>query len=470
LDKERFYDIWRRAEEGPICPEREFDTKVLWPNLKSLSKEYDIRYDSENLVPTDTSLMDDVYNAGVNLLVNVGVLCLDTERIIKFEEHEIKEAVKTLSNTLTRGEGKDAVTYVHRKLEDKTPPRARSGPAASPISIELALPIYQSYTQEPLICEIGGGTFSKLNGVAIKPGSPWEMRAEIINASLKREAARRAGRPGMPISGSTSVSVGADVGASIPDIGYRRSEARGAKLKPQLKIDYENLARSAHYMEYGSPISEGGYAYIYGLAGGPETASIVAVASALAGPTLLGTNGIAPFAYNTEYTGTTDRVSIWASSISQAAATRNSNAVVSGTAPYISYSGPCTSMSLYEIATLALARTAVGCHLGAGCGGRQGIHIDHCSGMEGRWAAEVGIAAAGMKLGDANELVKTLVSKYEDRIKARNPPPGKPFPEIYDTEKLVPSKEYTDLYQKTKKELQELGIDFERYDFASERE
>jgi methylamine--corrinoid protein Co-methyltransferase len=460
LSKERFWDIWRRAEEGPICPERKFDTKVLWPNVKNLAKEYDIRYDSENLVPSDTSLMDDVYKAGINLLLNVGVLCLDTERIIKFEEKEVKEAVKTLSNTLTRGEGKDAATYVHRKLEDKTPPRISSGPAASPISIEMALKIYQSYTQEPLINEIGGGTFSKLNGVAIKPGSPWEMRAEIINVTLKREAARRAGRPGLPISGTTSVSVGADVGSSIPDIGYRRSETRSAKLKPQLKIDYENLARAAHYMEYDSFISGGGFSYIYGLAGGPETASIVAVASTIAGVTFLGTNGIAPFAYNTEYTGTTDSVSIWASSITQAAATRNSNAVVSGTAPYISYSGPCTIMSLYEIATLALARTAVGCHLSAGCGGRQGIHENHCSGMEGRWAAEVGIAAAGMKLEDANELVKALVSKYEDRIKARNPPPGKPFSEIYDTEKLVPSKEYTDLYQKTKKELEDLGLEF----------
>jgi methylamine--corrinoid protein Co-methyltransferase len=80
--------------------------------------------------------------------------------------------------------------------------------------------------------------------------------------------------------------------------------------------------------------------------------------------------------------------------------------------------------------------------------------------MEGRWAAEVGIATAGMKLEDANELVKNIVSKYDDKIKARNPPTGKTFPEIYDTKKLTPSKEYVELYKKTKKELQDLGINF----------
>jgi methylamine--corrinoid protein Co-methyltransferase len=460
LGKFRIWDIWRRVETGPICPERTFETKILWSRVKELVKEYDIRYDPENLVPTDRSLMDDVFKAGFELLLDVGILCLDTERIIKFEEQEIKEAVKTLRSTFTYGEGKDAVTYVHRELEDKRPPHVHYGPGCSPISEDWALKIYQSYTQEPLIDSLYTGTLTTLEGVPIKPGSPWEMRAELLNVNLMRQATRRAGRPGMPISGTASVSAAADVGASSPEIGYRKNESREAKLKPQMKVDYENLMRAAHYMEYGSFVGGGGSAYIYGLAGGPETAIVIGVASGFAGVTLMGGAGMSAGAYNTDYTGRTDKVTIWAESLGRAGISKNTHAVVSGATPYITYAGPCTSMSLYEIAARAVSNTAVGCHLGAGCGGRQGIQLDHCSGMEGRWAAEVGIATAGMKLEDANELVKNIVSKYDDKIKARNPPAGKTFPEIYDTKKLIPSKEYVELYKKTKKELEDLGIDF----------
>jgi hypothetical protein len=263
----------------------------------------------------------------------------------------------------------------------------------------------------------------------------------------------------MPISGTASVSAAADVGASNSEMGYWKIERREAKLKPQLKIDYENMMRAANYMEYSGGGMGGGAAYIYGLAGGPDTASIISVASSFAG-LMMGGGPMTAFAYNTEYTGTTDRVSIWASCLAGAGINKNTLAGGPIVTPYITYAGPCTSMSLYEIAARSIAIIVCGGDLRAGCGGRQGIHIDHCSGLEGRWAAEVGIAAAGMKLEDANELVKALVSKYEDRIKARNPPPGKPFPEIYDTEKLVPSKEYTELYQKTKKELEDLGLEF----------
>jgi methylamine--corrinoid protein Co-methyltransferase len=463
------WDIWKRAETGPLCPERKFDTEILWPKAKEVVKNYDIKYDPENPIPTDTTLMDDVYKAGYELLLDVGVYCIDTEKIIHFEEYEIKEAIRSLQRKITYGEGRDAYTAVRRKLEDKRPPTVHYGPGASPISEKYALKIYQSYTKEPLIDSLYNGTLSTVDGVLIKPGSPWEMHAEIVNVFLMRQATSSAGKPGMAISGTTAVTAAADVGASSPEIGYRKTESREAKLKPQLKVDYDNLMRVANYMDYGSfgggaaaAYGGGGAAYMYSLAGGPETSVCIAVASGLAGVVLMGANQMGAWAYNALYTGTSDRASTWATSLGQAAATRNTFSVINGPAPYITYAGPCTEMSLLEIATVALARTVVGCHLSAGCGGRQGIHEDYCSGMEGRWAAEVGHASAGMKLQDINEIVKTLLSRYEETILARNPPIGKKFDEMYDLQKLIPSNEYYELYNNAKQELQELGIDFEK--------
>ena len=178
----------------------------------------------------------------------------------------------------------------------------------------------------------------------------------------------------------------------------------------------------------------------------------------------MGSRRLGVFAYNTDYTGTTGPESIWATMIGAVGAKKYTLAGRPGGTPYITYAGPCTSMNLYEIAARITAAIVCGGDIG-GCAGRQGIQLDCCSGMEGRWGAEVGIAAAGMKLEDANELVKTIVSKYEDRYRARNPPPGKTFPEIYDTEKLVPSKEYVELYEKTRNELLDLGLDMDRHTF-----
>ena len=78
--------------------------------------------------------------------------------------------------------------------------------------------------------------------------------------------------------------------------------------------------------------------------------------------------------------------------------------------------------------------------------------------MEARIGCEVGHAATGMKRIDANELVKQLLQKYEQKLE--NPPLGQRFQECYDLITVKPSKEYLDIYVQIKKELQELGLNF----------
>ena len=61
-----------------------------------------------------------------------------------------------------------------------------------------------------------------------------------------------------------------------------------------------------------------------------------------------------------------------------------------------------------------------------------------------------------MKREDANEIVKKLIPKYEDRL--RRPPKGKSFPECFDVKTLKPSKEWLDIYQRVSKEFEDLGV------------
>lgn len=135
------WDIWKRAETGPIVSEKDFNLKIFWPTLKRKLKEYDITYDPASLIPTDESLYDSVFKAGMELLLEVGIFCLSTSKIIKLKEEEIKNVLK-LAPTKILGEGKEQITMKHREMESHEPPIIIGGPAGAPISEEMAIPIY----------------------------------------------------------------------------------------------------------------------------------------------------------------------------------------------------------------------------------------------------------------------------------------------------------------------------------------
>lgn len=73
---------------------------------------------------------------------------------------------------------------------------------------------------------------------------------------------------------------------------------------------------------------------------------------------------------------------------------------------------------------------------------------------------EVAYAATKLKRADANQLVKALLSRYEERIKQQNPPLGKKFYECHNPSTLTPSSEYMEIYLQVKKELEDLGLQF----------
>ena len=99
---------------------------------------------------------------------------------------------------------------------------------------------------------------------------------------------------------------------------------------------------------------------------------------------------------------------------------------------------------------------------GTGCiespGGAKNAYADHLSPMIAQWTAEVAHAVTGMKRAKANEIVKRLLSMYENNLD--NPPEGKKYQGCYNIETLEPSREYVGLYKKAKKELGAYGLKF----------
>ena len=255
------WDIWERAETGPICPTRKFEIQVFFRKVQELVKKYDIKYDAESIVPTDDTLIDNVYQAGLELLLDVGVLCTDTERLIKFGEQEVKDTLRLVPKELTIGQGKDAVIVAKREIEDKRLPVFRGGPNAAPLSEDIALKVYEAYACEPSMDVLFPGSLTEVRGIPVKVNSPLDMHAAKMNVAMMREAFRRAGRPGLACFGPVAAVAASVVGACNPEWGYRKGDRIDCQIMPEMKVNYNTLCMAEHCHHYGIFVSGGGLSY-----------------------------------------------------------------------------------------------------------------------------------------------------------------------------------------------------------------
>jgi methylamine--corrinoid protein Co-methyltransferase len=191
------FDIYDRAKTGPIVEEKKWDFEIIPQTATKLKKKYDIKMDKTTIIPEDKTLINNLFNAGLDMLTECGIYCIDTGRVIKYTRDEILMALKAAPTHFTYGEGKEAINVVPRHSSEKRPPVIQGGPTGSPCSEEMFLPIHQSYAQERIVDTIVDGVMQTINGHDPVPGSPWELKAVRAEAFQVREAQCRAGRSGM---------------------------------------------------------------------------------------------------------------------------------------------------------------------------------------------------------------------------------------------------------------------------------
>jgi methylamine--corrinoid protein Co-methyltransferase len=193
-----------------------------------------------------------------------------------------------------------------------------------------------------------------------------------------------------------------------------------------------------------------------GYAGGAEGLAVVCTAAPIAETILHYATTHLIKAMHLNYVNTSCREALWATSVVAQAHSQNTGMLLSNDA--FTSAGPCTEMVLYEIATNTIASTVSGMAFLEGVGTATTANVDHATGLEVRCMAEVGQAASKrpIKLDDANDLVKKILAKYEDRF--RNPPLGKTFQESYDFRSIEPKAEWMSIYAKVFQELADLGI------------
>ncbi len=447
-------EIWKRIESGPTSSETEFDL-LLSKELAKLKKEYNIQFDSEEPVPLDKGLAQNVFDAAVRLLTETGILYVTSQNIIKFSEVEILESLKNSPSRIFIGEGRDSLELASRKIEESRRPLIGGGPCACPVSEELYAQTLYSYAKENVDL-VADGYIKSFNGLTAKKGSPIEMAAVRLEAALSREAIRRAGKPGLCLLGPMSGISALALSEGDFEGGIRQTDLHDVAPLNELKIDLDVLNRLTHNHQNGN-IFEVAQCPLYGFVGGAEATAIVSTAEIMADRLLGGTiTGTSPS--SVKYSVSTSRETLWIAGITSLA--------IKGVAQPIINSwiwtgaGPCTEMICYEIAASTVLNTVCGYDMIVSAGGTKGSLPDYYTGMEARIAGEVGRAACKLNLTNAKNIVKDILALYEKTLIANTIPEGKSFSECYNLNSATPSQEYLDIWNGAKKKLEEIGLKF----------
>jgi methylamine---corrinoid protein Co-methyltransferase len=461
MSRSRMVDYWARSEQGQILSEKEFDLKRYWKNLVRITKKYEITYDSEILVPCEEQyeLLDRIFAAGKELLLDTGIYNITTGRLINFDPRDIEEAIALAHDTVVLGSGDDRVEVKYTGLTaEKAPPV--KGRVLGPQSPEIIEKVFESFTKEPLINIFHlQGIIEKVNGVPAIPGSPYEMMQEVMRTGYAKAALRKVGRTNAYDGGSAPVSVHGMMVAFDRTWGKKESDGGHCYLMPPMKIDYEQMCRVYFYHLRDVKFWTTAAVFIKGLDGPPEMAAVSAVATALA-EQILFNPPLQQFAASiADYNCSESREAMWTGFHAAAAFHKNVRCAYVRANPGGIITAGLGAEHFWEVGATALAATALNCVVSAGTG-RQSAARDCSAGISGRFAGEVAHSAVGIDKAEANELVKRFLSKIEGHIEDRTlHKTGKNFQDCYDLERVEPNKWILNELDKVKSEMRTMGFD-----------
>jgi len=145
---------------------------MVAPAIKRIIQNFGIRMDRDALVPSDNDLADRVFQAGLDLAVEVGMFCQSTNRRITWTHNELEEGLRFCPGETIMGAGNDAVVCRARVPEDITVPVVIGGAYGVPFPEDLFVPIMLSFARESVVEVIENATLETVYGYPIKAGSP----------------------------------------------------------------------------------------------------------------------------------------------------------------------------------------------------------------------------------------------------------------------------------------------------------
>ncbi|KXB06478.1 hypothetical protein AKJ51_03645 [candidate division MSBL1 archaeon SCGC-AAA382A20] len=186
-----------RFKEGEKVPEEEWDREVIPNTAKKYVNEYDIEMDPSKPIPEDEALKDDLFEAGIEMLTEIGIFNLDREKVMEVKEEEIKAGLAKAPKRLTLGSGKNAADLRQRTGNPDRPPLTQGGPTGAPVAEEDMVQMHQTYAQDTTVDTIVDGVPGSFRNQATPAGTPWEIAGAMFELRSVREACARADRPNM---------------------------------------------------------------------------------------------------------------------------------------------------------------------------------------------------------------------------------------------------------------------------------
>lgn len=452
-------DIAERMQKGPKIDENAWNMD-LFHKMNELTERYQLSYPTDAPVfNMDDELADRAFRAAVDFLVERGVYCTTTGRVIQFTKEEVLSTVKGMPKEVTVGEGRDARVLKQRKIEEKE--ALNHCPAHhAPFSEELAPLVVKNFAEIPTTDYLEGINFAEVDGREIF-GMPMEVYAAKREASWMRQGVAKAGRPGLAIAYYPINTRAADLIAPIdPDNGLRPCDGILLSVLPDIKVEQDYLAAAIVWEEYGGfKLNGGAGASVGGFAGGLGGALIAAIVNVLIGWTIYrdiacwGGVSRGRISASAGGLGATSE-EVWASSVWSQALHRHTNYILFRGAG--GHSGPGTKTYLYEVACSAVRLPIDGVNVHITRQLRAKMNASQ-SPLDGEWGYEV--AQAVMKSGLTRHTAGDLVLKIAEKLKGQAAEaPYEDIRQFYDLVRHRPLPDYERAYLEVKDELAGLGL------------
>lgn len=191
-------DTYDRFVKGKKVDEAEWDYTIIPQNATELKKKYKLDF-GKVFIPEDNKTKNDLFQAGLEMLVNTGFYNMDLKKVMKVTEEEVWEGIKKTPTKLILGEGRDIARFYPRHGNSPVKPIIQGGPTGSPISEDVFVQVMQSYAQEGVVDDLVNGVMTTIEGHPAKAGTPYEIRATMAELRATKEARERAGRPGLGV-------------------------------------------------------------------------------------------------------------------------------------------------------------------------------------------------------------------------------------------------------------------------------
>jgi methylamine---corrinoid protein Co-methyltransferase len=450
-------EVAERSQKGPKMEERAWDMQ-LFKKVSSIVQKYEIKCPSDGtFFNMDDDLVDRCFQAGIDLLQDLGIYCITTNRVLQFTKQEIREAIRDSPKEIIVGEDRDTRVLRQRAIEGREPLNLCPG-HHSPFDEELAPLVVKNFAQIARTDFIEGFNFTRVDGREIF-GLPLEAYASRRQMAWMREGIRKAGRPGLAVVFyPLSTRAAALMAPMDPDYGLRRSDGILLSVLPDLKVEHDLLSAAIAYEDYGCFRLSGSFGLAGGFFGGVEGAILEGIAKPLA--------ALLVYHDYMSYTGVEHISSVsalkippqslnWARSLVNQVLNTKTHIIC--LAWVIPTSGPGTENHLLEVAIRAIEATINGANLYAPRHSRASMNSGQTP-LEAEFMVE--ISDAVLRTGLNRQRANDILLRLTETLKGRQPEPGKSILECYDLVNHRPLPEFARTHQIVKEQLAALGLSF----------